>query len=209
MISFGPAPAMRGCLGERVSDYVDGTLGAGEQLACDRHLIACQGCRAEIELERRLRATLRTEPAVPDALMAMLMAVSQEIPVQAPLSRPARTGVSRPARAGGSVPSVPLRGPGMPPALPIAPVQVLAPSAPAQHRSALRAAAFATAAAGASVAAVWAFSLAPSAGVRPAPASVLPRPAAEPSIHPSAPATSPIVVRARAFSSPDLAQSTP
>ena len=114
MISFGPAPAMRGCLGERVSDYVDGTLGAGEQLACDRHLIACQGCRAEIELERRLRATLRTEPAVPDALMAMLMAVSQEIPVQAPLSRPARTGVSRPARAGGSVPSVPLRGPGMP-----------------------------------------------------------------------------------------------
>lgn len=215
------------CLGDLVGDYVEATLPQSEQLSWDRHLVACTSCRGAADLERRVRATLRSGPAVSDELRAMLLAVSQEIPVALPARRSARSAEadvapSR-ARSGGFDTAVPLAwlpdsddetasasaahifGP---PVLRRAPaglgqdrlgpdrlgpdrlgpdlgVAVLSPTAPAQHRSALRAALFATAAAGASVAAVWGMSVAPAASTsarvgsfdhlaRPAGARVLP-----------------------------------
>lgn len=187
------------CLGEWISEYVDGSLPASEQLCADRHLVACQGCRAEVDLERRLRTTLRSERAVPDQLVGMLMSLSQEIPV----------GTRE-------------RGTTAPPPVSLAPrtaqvwavagqeVRVLNPDAPPQHRSALRAAALAGAAAGVSMVAVWAFSTAPAATIRPAPAAVLPTPRATgdlPAL--GGQGVGPMVVRARAQSSTPEAQSTP
>ena len=193
------------CLGDLVGDYVEATLPQSEQLSWDRHLVACTSCRGAADLERRVRATLRSGPAVSDELRAMLLAVSQEIPVAVPARRSAAPAEADAApsgaRRGGFDTAVPLawlpdfddetrsasaahifgapvpgRAPaGLGPDLvgpgrlgpdrlgPDLGVAVLSPTAPAQHRSALRAALFATAAAGASVAAVWGMSVAPAA----------------------------------------------
>lgn len=225
------------CLGDLVGDYVEAALPQSEQLSWDRHLVACTSCRGAADLERRVRATLRSGPAVSDELRAMLLAVSQEIPVAVPARRSAASAAADAApsgaRRGGFDTAVPLawlpdsddetasasaahifgppvsrrapaglgqdrlgpdrlgpdrlgpdrRGPDrLGPDLGVA---VLSPTAPAQHRSALRAALFATAAAGASVAAVWGMSVAPAASTsarvgsfdhlaRPAGARVLP-----------------------------------
>lgn len=150
-----------GCLGERVSEYVDGSLSEADILACQTHLIACALCRSEVELERRLLRTLREDPSMPSELMGLLISVSQEIPVRAPAAERA-TRESRPPRA----PSVPM----LPTPIAFAPttLRVLDQNAPAQHRSALRAAVLATAAAGASMAAAWAFSVTSSAASAPA-----------------------------------------
>ncbi|MFN8097473.1 MAG: hypothetical protein U0Q21_04190 [Dermatophilaceae bacterium] len=150
-------PQARACLGDRVGDYVGGVLADDEQIMWDRHLVACLTCRGSADLERRLRATLRSAPAVPPDLRALLLSVSQEIPVAVPATRPV-VGLAR-----GPVPSLsavrPAPGPSRP--APDLGLVVLAQGAPAQHRSALRAALFATAAAGASAAAVWGMSVAP------------------------------------------------
>lgn len=193
------------CLGEWISEYVDGSLSPVEQLCAERHLVACQGCRAEVDLERRLRATLRAEPAMPEALLTMLMSVSQEIPIQ----RPGRGAVNR-----FGVPAVPPAPTPVPAAwaVEMTQVRVLAPQAPAQHRSALRAAAFASAAASVSLAAVWAFSMSPGAAARPgAPAAVIPTRPAPPSSAPAAPMTDQqtVLVGTRAQFASRGAQSTP
>ncbi|MEI2776936.1 MAG: hypothetical protein V9G19_13400 [Tetrasphaera sp.] len=149
----------RGCLGDLVGDYVEAALPAQEKLAWDRHLVACIGCRGAVDLERRLKDTLRAAPRVPDDLRGLLLSVSQEIPVAVPAT---------------SVPDAPAR-PG-----PDLGVAVLAPGAPAQHRSMLRAAVFATAAASASVVAVWGIAMAPATGpIRTGPGAVTPRPVNE------------------------------
>lgn len=150
------------CLGDRVGDYVAGRL--PDQDTWDRHLITCLGCRGAVDLERRVVAVLRSAPEVSGDLRCLLLSVSSQIPVAAPRRPPA-------------VPPVPA-GPGVVTAVG-APRQlaVLSPSAPPQHRSALRAAVFAGAAVGASAAAVWAISVTPvGAPVRPGPASLLPAP---------------------------------
>lgn len=182
----------RGCLGDRVSDYVAGSLPAPEKLAWDRHLVACLGCRGSVDLERRLQDTLRAAPRVPDDLRSLLLSVSQEIPVAVP-NRPADPGSDAPARPG--------------PDLGLA---VLAPGAPAQHRSALRAAVFATAAAGASVVAVWGIAMTPAATgpVRPGPGAVTPRPVNQ-GVAPVPPQGAVIVEPALSRSTPPGAQSTP
>ena len=194
------------CLGEWIGEYVDAALSPAEQLCADRHLVACQGCRAEVELERRLRSTLRAEPRMPDALRSTLMSLSQEIPIQSPQPRPARA--PRPP----AVPAAPVPVPDWAFAGPQ--VRVLAPDAPAQHRSARRSAAFAGAAAGVSIVAVWAFSAAPAATARPgAPAAVIPsRPAPSPASAPESrtgPRTATLVVRTGAQTGILGAQSTP
>ena len=192
------------CLGEWISEYVDGTLSALEQYTADRHLILCQGCRAEVELERRLRATLRCEPRIPDALLSMLMSLSAPTPVPQESSHGVRVS---------SIPDITQstervsagRAPG--------PLRVLAPNAPAQHRSALRAAACASGAAGASIAAVWAVTAAPVASVRPgAPAAATPsRPAVAPSssVVPASVNFATLLVGSRAADAARGAQSTP
>ncbi len=162
-------PRARACLGDRVGDYVEGALPADEQLDWDRHLVACASCRGAADLERRLRATLRSAPAVPDDLRALLLSVSQEIPISLPAPRRSTAG-----DGGRPIPRVPRPGPDLG-------LVVLGEGAPAQHRSALRAALFATAAAGASAAAVWGMSVAPAASTsaRLAPATLPVRPASE------------------------------
>ena len=192
------------CLGEWISEYVDGTLSALEQYTADRHLILCQGCRAEVELERRLRATLRCEPRIPDALLAMLMSLSAQNPVS-------QDGTSR--VGGPPVPEIPQPSERVGGWRPPGPLRVLAPNAPAQHRSALRAAACASVAAGASIAAVWAVTAAPVASVRPgAPAAATPsRPAVAPSssVVPASVNFATLLVGSRAADAARGAQSTP
>jgi RNA polymerase sigma factor (sigma-70 family) len=100
------------CLGDLVGDYVEAALPQSEQLSWDRHLVACTSCRGAADLERRVRATLRSGPAVSDELRAMLLAVSQEIPVAVPARRSAASAAadvapSR-ARSGGFDTAVPL-----------------------------------------------------------------------------------------------------
>ncbi len=137
------------CLGERVADYVAGTLPEHERRRWDRHLVSCGYCRHEVEVERRVRTTLRgSDPALPGDLRAMLLAVAGAgaapegpRPVDAPMAAPPAARTSRPAR-----PSWPRR---------LAALPVLPPEAPACHRSALRAAVLAGLAAGATVAAAW------------------------------------------------------
>ena len=179
------------CLGDLVGDYVEAALPQSEQLSWDRHLVACTSCRGAADLERRVRATLRSGPAVSDELRAMLLAVSQEIPVAVPARRSAASA------AADAAPSGARRG-GFDTAVPLAwlpdsddetasasAAHIFGPPVSRQHRSALRAALFATAAAGASVAAVWGMSVAPAASTsarvgsfdhlaRPAGARVLP-----------------------------------
>lgn len=175
------------CLGHNVSAFVAGELDPAGHLNAERHLVACQLCRAEVELERRVRDTLRAAPVMPAALLATLMSVSQEIPVQ-----PAAHSIGRPGATpvGTRVPAVPMAPTvGLGAAAPAAwlvrpvperatgPLRVLGPQAPAQHRSALRATAFATAAAGASIVALWAFSVGPGGtGTRSGPAAAVPGP---------------------------------
>ena len=155
------------CLGDLVGDYVAGRL--PDQATWDRHLITCLGCRGAVDLERRVMAVLRSAPEIPGDLRSMLLSVSSEIPVAAP--RRPRGGVP-------TVPPVPA-GPGVGSGMGVPrPLAVLSPSAPPQHRSALRAAVFAGAAVGASAAAVWAISVTPvGPTVRPGPASLVPAPA--------------------------------
>lgn len=210
--------ALTGCLGEWVSEYVDGSLPARAQLGAERHLVACMACCAEVALERRLRSAMKSGPDMSQNLMGLLISVSQEIPV-----RPKANTRRRPAPWPGSV-DAPAAGFGPGPlsapaplasGIPVAPVRTcaprtLTPGAPAQHRSALRAAMLATAAAGASMAAVWSFSLAPAArpagavpaGNRPAPVPANASPAQRPAI-------TTLVVHTSSTPAPRQAQSTP
>lgn len=213
----------RRCLGPQVADYVADELDAAARLNADRHLVACQLCRAEVELERRVRDTLRAAPVMPADLLATLLSVSQEIPLQGPA---AAEGRRRSAPTAWRVPAVPLAPvevvragvpagwlPGTLPDRAHGQLRVLGPQAPAQHRSALRATAFATAAAGASIVALWAFSVSPGAsGTRLGPASAVPgqgRPALATSDSATVPRTTTIMIRTGATARSGGAESTP
>jgi anti-sigma factor RsiW len=124
-------PSASQCLGSRLGDFVDGTLPPDERLVCERHLVACTTCRHAVESERRVIDTLRhAGPAMPSDLQAMLLSLA---------SSPECSGPPVPRTATSRHDVVP----------------VLDASAPALHRSLMRAAVFAGLAAGASAAAAW------------------------------------------------------
>lgn len=148
------------CLGERVADYVSGTLTPDERRACDRHLVACEVCRQRVEQERRITDTLRrADPGVPGDLRTLLLSVATQPPRTGSVGRqgdgpaPPRGGLTSRVETL-IVPRHRAEGP----------LPVLSPQAPAFHRSALRSALLATAAAGLSAAAAWSLGVGVSAG---------------------------------------------
>jgi hypothetical protein len=212
------------CLGSQLTTYADRAMDAESLRHWDRHVVVCMWCRAAVDSERRVLASLRSPSAssLPGDLRGLLLALAVAPADQAP-----ETGPRRNAR-------------GLP-TVPIAPVRVLDQGAPALHRSARRATMFAGLAAGATAAAAWSLALTggpvtpaslpvspgavqrtrtPVPGFAPAVFTVAnlggsravapaPSPSASPSAQPSA-ATSPSVQRPGLGNSPRRsAESTP
>lgn len=181
------------CLGPELSAYADRSLCPDELILWDRHLVACTSCRSAVAAERRLLASLRGAggPEVPSALRASLLSLGAAAggdpgtaraqhdawtPSDGPL-----TGREKRPDGGPAVPPVPRRPAGPPP------IPVVDRTAPALHRSAVRATVFAGLAAGASAAAAWSFAVVGTPLVPPSPPRVPPGPAVQPA-GPSAPA---------------------
>jgi anti-sigma factor RsiW len=115
------------CRLDELPDYVSGQLAPQRVDAWDRHLIACVGCQHAVAGERRLQSLLASGcPSMPGSLHAQLVALASSTTGPAPV----RTGER-------------------------APLEMVPPSAPPAHRSPLRSAAMATAAAGATAAVAW------------------------------------------------------
>lgn len=115
-------------VGSQLSAYVDRCLDPTALREIDRHLVACQVCRHEVDQERRLLASLRhgSTPGLSASLQASLLSLAgghELVP--------------------GPVPMMPR----------VAPVPTVSPTRPALHRSPRRAAGLAGFAAGASAAA--------------------------------------------------------
>ena len=151
------------CLGQFVTAYADRAMDAATLHNWDLHLVACSACRAAVDAERRVLASLRTSAAsVPTDLRGMLLALAQEPGSRAP----------EPERPHGFHPVRTLHHPGHPhlvPPVPAAPVRVVDRGAPALHRSARRATVLAGLAAGATAAAAWGIAFAGTATPTPAP----------------------------------------
>ena len=66
------------CLGDVVAALVDGELEHAARERAQRHLAHCDDCRAEVDVQRRLKARLSgatTDPAPSDALTARLLSL--------------------------------------------------------------------------------------------------------------------------------------
>lgn len=150
MITPVRRPASR-CLGERVVEYVARSLPAADLLACDRHLVACASCRRVVDDERRMLARLAVAPMMPSDLRTALLSLASLPSSSPPPPPPAPAAVRLAVRRH---PAVSVRRPSLVSIGPV-PLAVLAPSAPAFHRSPLRSAVLAAVAAGASAAAAW------------------------------------------------------
>jgi hypothetical protein len=146
MPGAGPAGGRGRCLGDQLTAYADRALDDATLLRWDRHVVACQSCRAAVDEERRVLSALRSPAgsALPGDLRGMLLALGTQTPGR---------------RSDGSAIAA---GPLLPP-IPTAPVRVVDRGAPAQHRSAGRATVYAGLAAGATAAA--ALSLVVSGGL--------------------------------------------
>lgn len=162
------------CLEERVPDYVSGALDAGTRRRVERHLVSCEWCRREVEVERRLQATLRrSDPSVPGDLRALLLAVALDSAEGAETD--ARSGTGAASQVDGPADRGPAgwrhvrieRGSAPRPAARAETVPVLSPHAPAYHRSALRSTVLATLAAGIGAAAAWGLAVAGTGPVVP------------------------------------------
>jgi hypothetical protein len=153
----------------------------------DLHLVACTACRQAVDAERRLLAALRgpAGPSLPADLRAMLLSVGARAeagPADGDTAADRHPALCSP---GGPPPDAPRRAPSRPSAamplrIPPPPVPVIDRTAPAMHRSAVRATVFAGLAAGASAAAAWSFAvvgtpLVPSAPAAPAPGTAVQR----------------------------------
>lgn len=178
------------CLGDELTEYAAGRLPLDRQWAWDRHLVACQVCCHAVAQERRLRSALAGSPSMPGELRSSLLALGTSMAAEAP---PRAAAVAHPD-----------------------PLRLLAPSAPACHRSPLRATVVAAAAAGVSAAAAWSLTVVPAPGaVRPALATTstpVVSPAAAPSRTTSASSTvSPVGLSQTVVLTPagQRAQSTP
>ncbi|HET7398615.1 MAG TPA: hypothetical protein VFJ94_08840 [Intrasporangium sp.] len=155
-------PHLRG----NVRAYVDRTLPAPLLDAFDRHLVWCGTCRAAADQERRIVAALRSDTGMPQGLRSSLLGLATIAPT-APVGSADHPGPDVPA------PPVGFR---IPPAPARQPVPTVAPTAPALHRSPVRAAVLASLAAGASVAAAWSLAVVPQQAAAPTrvPAGLLP-----------------------------------
>jgi len=160
------SPRVR-CLGGELSEYVAGRLPAERQWEWDRHLVACRLCGEAVESERRIRSALSGAPSMPGDLRITLLALGSAMAAEAP----ART--------------VPVSG--------REPLALLAPSAPACHRSPLRATVVAAAAAGVSAAAAWSLTV---IGPPVLPRTDIARPTT-PAVRPATAPTTAAVVTAR------------
>ncbi|GEM_PF-966206 len=176
-MNLRPGP---GHLTDELSEYAAGRLPDVRALHWDRHLVACETCRASVSVERRLQAVMTAGPSMPSSLRTTLIAMGADLslPASMPVSVPAQPVAAR-VSAGRRVPSVP----DVPPApfgltLPTAyALPTVRPTSPPLHRSPLRSAVMATVVAGASAAAAWGLGVTTGAtgvatsGVRPAPAA--------------------------------------
>ena len=146
-------PHLRG----HVRAYVDRALPPPVLHLYDRHLVACMICRAAADQERRIVAALRADACdLPRSLRSSLMSLATAAP-----AAPAPT-----AAPGPRIPLGPLArgGRGIVPAGAPEPLSTVPPTAPALHRSPMRAAMIASLAAGASVAAAWGLAVSPLPG---------------------------------------------
>jgi anti-sigma factor RsiW len=109
------------CFGEQLTALVDGALSHTERDRVHAHLAGCPGCRAEVEAQRALKATLSglagSTPPPPDALLGALRALAvpgiEPGASRAPLPvGPDRPGASRPRGERPSGPLRPAAGPG-------------------------------------------------------------------------------------------------
>ena len=143
-----------------VRAYVDRALPPAMLHLYDKHLVCCTVCRAAADQERRIVASLRSDTGVPMSLRSSLMGLGA-----APVGEP-QPAPSPPGRSNG--PRIPLTPIGfrMPSTPSYDPVPTVRPTAPALHRSPMRAAVVASIAAGASVAAAWGLAISPVPGSR-------------------------------------------
>lgn len=151
------------CRLDELPDYVSGQLSAQRTLDWDRHLITCVNCQHGVAGERRLQAMLSSGcPSMPGNLHAQLVALASS-----------------------------MTGPAMAQTSERAPLEMVPPSAPPVHRSPLRSAALATAAAGATAAVAWTLTIAGPGAVTTTVTSVGgASPSVRPTVgNPSAPAT--------------------
>lgn len=120
------------CGGPELPEYAVGRLPVERTRAWDRHLVTCQHCVVAVSQERRLQVRLSSGPAVSRNLHAQLLAMACR-----ELGGPeSARGVPRPAAS-------------------MAPLPLMAPSAPPAHRSILRSVVLASTVAGLGATAVW------------------------------------------------------
>ena len=143
-----------------VRAYVDRALPPPLLHVYDKHLVCCAVCRAAADQERRIVASLRADTGVPMSLRTSLIGLASMPPADPP-----------PTSNGPRIPLPPL-GFRMPSAPSYEPVPTVRPTAPALHRSPMRAAVVASLAAGASVAAAWGLTVSPIPGGRVSPVRV-------------------------------------
>lgn len=157
-------PRPNRCRLDELPDYVSGQLSPQRTLEWDRHLITCVGCQHAVAGERRLQSLLSAGcPSMSGSLHAQLVALASSMPSPPPAAEPA--GRSRA----------------------YAPLEMIAPSAPPAHRSPLKSAALATAAAGATAAVAWTLTLAGPGAVSTTVSSVGgPSPSVRPTLSPGA-----------------------
>lgn len=141
------SPHLRG----HVRAYVERSLPGPVLRVFDQHLVACEVCRALADQERRIVTALQSDTGVPQSLRSALMGLADAPPGLAPVP-PA------PPRLRLHLAEVSFRD-----RAPAAPERLatVAPTAPALHRSPMRAAVVASLAATASVAAAWGLTVVP------------------------------------------------
>ncbi len=161
-------PHLRG----HVRGYVDRALPPALLHVYDRHLVYCRVCQSAADQERRIVLALRSHTDIPTSLRSSLMGLAVSTSAMSGMSAMAPTGLRQPPRsnAGPEVPPVPVPPSGsLVSSYPMhdslhSRLPTVRPTAPALHRSPVRAAVVASIAAGASVAAAWGLAVAPLQG---------------------------------------------
>lgn len=142
------SPHLRG----HIRAYVERSLPGPVLRVLDQHLVACQVCRALADQERRIVASLQSDTGVPQSLRSALMGLADGARLEGTPVPPA------PIRTRLHLAELPFgdRAPTARERLATVP-----PTAPALHRSPIRAAMVASLAATASVAAAWGLTAVP------------------------------------------------
>ena len=151
-------PHLRG----QVRAYVDRALPPALMHVYDRHLVWCRVCQSAADQERRIVLALRSDTDIPSSLRSSLMGLAISTPPLVTVDLPKQ---NRPT-LDSAAPPVPVPSSGSREfSYPLHdPVPTVHPTAPALHRSPVRAAVVASIAAGASVAAAWGLAVVPLQG---------------------------------------------